>query len=357
MPGPSLVRSIFVFDEIHAYSPKLFGHLLRFLEAFSSTPVLLMTATLPPGRREVLEKTCAKRGGIAFVHGPPEREQAPRYSLARAEPDDAWAAAADTLEAGGKVLWICNTVARAMAVYQEARNMGLPAQAFHSRFRYRDRLKRQRAVVDGFAPNKPPMLAVTTQVAEMSLDLSADLLVTEYAPVPSLIQRLGRLNRFEELPHRTRPGLFLLPDNMMPYAKREEEEALLKSIAAWLDQVADGREKSQDDISHAFAQVSEADAGEPISEPFCDWMDDPAISLKNRHALMEPGHTMEVIREEDLGRGPNDEMAIPMPFPKDDAWMRWPRRGRFVVAPENTIAYNEDEGGRYVFAKPEDWIV
>ena len=39
---------------------------------------------------------------------------------------------------------------------------------------------------------------VCSQVAEMSLDLSADLLVTDLAPAPALIQRLGRLNRRAE---------------------------------------------------------------------------------------------------------------------------------------------------------------
>ena len=33
-----------------------------------------------------------------------------------------------------------------------------------------------------------PGFAATTQVAEMSLDLSADLLVTDLAPIPALIQ-------------------------------------------------------------------------------------------------------------------------------------------------------------------------
>ena len=38
-------------------------------------------------------------------------------------------------------------------------------------------------------------IAVTTQVCEMSLDLDADVLITELAPSPALVQRLGRANR------------------------------------------------------------------------------------------------------------------------------------------------------------------
>ncbi len=61
---------------------------------------------------------------------------------------------------------------------------------------------------------KDGALAVTTQVAEMSLDISADLLVTDLAPVPALIQRLGRLNRRARAGDATRPVLRRsLPDS------------------------------------------------------------------------------------------------------------------------------------------------
>ena len=65
---------------------------------------------------------------------------------------------------------------------------------YHSRFRYCDRVRQHGAVIDAFRGNAPA-LAICSQVAEMSLDLSASLLVTDLAPVPALIQRLGRLNR------------------------------------------------------------------------------------------------------------------------------------------------------------------
>ena len=96
---------------------------------------------------------------------------------------------------GGKVLWVCNQVNVAIAVYQEAKRRGLNAVLYHSRFRYEDRVAHHRAVVDGFKPENPPILAIATQVAEMSLDLSATLLVTQIADPAGLIQRLGRLNR------------------------------------------------------------------------------------------------------------------------------------------------------------------
>lgn len=45
---------------------------------------------------------------------------------------------------------------------------------------------------------RPGTVLVTTQVVEAGADFSTDLLVTDLAPWPSLVQRLGRLNRYAE---------------------------------------------------------------------------------------------------------------------------------------------------------------
>lgn len=353
----SLIRSVIVFDEIHSFSPKLFQHLLKFLEIFHSIPILLMSATIPPERKEALEKSCRKRGGLRVISGPEVREKAERYILKRAEETEAWDSAFEILGKGGKVLWICNTVARCMSISKKAWEDGLPIQPFHSRYRYMDRLNRQRAVIDGFLPNKPSTLAVTTQVAEMSLDLSADLLITEYAPLSALIQRLGRLNRFQDEPPTACLSLLIKPENAMPYEKKEKEREFWEKIENWLDKVADGEPKSQEELSMAFWEVEKIVDQLQTEELFCDWIDDPWSALTGRHALMEPGYTIEVVREEDIERGHPSEMVIPMPFPKDKSWVRWPHRGHYLIAPEGAINYDPFWGGEYAQGKSNYSII
>lgn len=345
---PSLVRGVFVFDEIHAFSELLFAHLLRFLQFFQNTPVLLMTATLPPARKKALEEICVERGGIAMLSGPVKRETAKRYFLAKATEEDAWEQCANAISEGRKVLWICNTISRAIDVAKRANEMNYPVEPYHSRYRYKDRLVRQRTVIDGFLPDKPAMLAVTTQVAEMSLDLSADLLITEYAPVPALIQRLGRLNRFDEVPLHTAPALFLQPENALPYEKKVNEELYWRRIESWLDRVADNTGKSQKELFEAFLEDDHS-SSESFELPFSDWVDAPWKSETNKHALMEPGYTVEMVREEDMTDGPLAELAIPMPIPRGRNWS-CPTKGKYVIAPKGLIEYDPFWGGKYAEA-------
>lgn len=335
---PSITRAVFIFDEIHAFDDKLFTYMLRFLETFKAAPVLLMTATLPAHRREAIEGVANRRGRFVRVFGPREREESPRYLVSTSSIEQAWDRAEEILAEGGKVLWICNTIKRAMSVLDAAISKGLPVQPFHSRYRYRDRLSRQRAVIDGFLPHCPAMLAVTTQVAEMSLDISADLLVTELAPVPALIQRLGRLNRFGDKPATLGDCLVIPVPASLPYEDKD-----MNIASDWLDIVCDGMPKSQIDLTDAFI---ETEASKYTQEPveICGFLDVPWRTETGRSSITEASHTMDIVMESDLGNYSPIEAAIPMPIPNDKDWLTWEREGRFLVVPDDKIKYDEFRG-------------
>jgi len=338
---PSLMQSIFVFDEIHAYSDRLFSYLLRFLKTLPGTNVLLMTATLPPVRKKVLEETCKIRGGMEIIRGPKKREVAIRYLLERSTVEKVWNQIEENLNYGGKVLWVCNTVKKAMEIVDSSIKKQLPVQPFHSRYRYKDRLKRQETVVQGFNKKASPMLAVTTQVAEMSLDVSADLLVSEYAPIASMIQRLGRLMRFEEQPSILGKAILISPEMTLPYSQED-----WFGVHDWIDMVADGKPKSQTDLSQAFIELTESQRSELMPISFCEWLDGLWRTLKDQRAIEEASYSIEVIREEDLGGDPV-ENAIPMPVPKIEDWQKWDRINRYLIAPAGSINYEEFRGAEW----------
>jgi CRISPR-associated endonuclease/helicase Cas3 len=160
-----------------------------------------MTATLPEARRKRLQST-----GLTIYPAEDDRaalaelsrlEAHPRYVLRQV--DDANAAlqiAIAAIEDGNRVLWVVNTVARCQALAQELEaTTGQTVLSYHSRFRLCDRQRVHRQTVSAFQSRSETSVALTTQVCEMSLDLDADVLITETAPISAMIQRFGRANR------------------------------------------------------------------------------------------------------------------------------------------------------------------
>ncbi|MEY9211419.1 CRISPR-associated endonuclease/helicase Cas3 [Thermobifida halotolerans] len=111
--------------------------------------------------------------------------------------DDGW---------GKVVLTVCNTVARARAVFDALARSGVPAEErvlLTGRIRPidRDRLLRDyypRMKVGRDPVPGRPFHVVATQTVEVGANIDADALVTESASLPALIQRLGRLARAAE---------------------------------------------------------------------------------------------------------------------------------------------------------------
>jgi CRISPR-associated endonuclease/helicase Cas3 len=349
---PALTDAAFVFDEIHQYDDRLFGALLRFLGAFLGVPILLMTASLPRPRLAALEASLGTAGRLLrVVEGPVDLERILRYLLRGPETDPPWEVVARTLSEGGRVLWVANTVERARQLAEVARERGLAAAIpYHSRYRYGDRIRRHNAVMDAFREaHHRPVLAVTTQVCEVSLDLSADLLVTDLAPVPALIQRLGRLNRrvTAEEPGRPRLAVVIEPPRPEPYEKEELEVA-----RDWLRLLGpEGR--SQADLGEAFEAIAR---DVPVRPVWSAWLDGGPFS--GPAPLREADATVLVVRSEDAsacvdaaGRPIAREVVrygIPMllgPVAKEIP--AWRRMRMAFVAPPGRIEYSDEWGARW----------
>lgn len=240
---PAIAQAAFVFDEVHCYDDKLFGALLRFLEVVKA-PILLMSASFLPWQVKAIETTVGE--SVQMIQGPKELEIQPRYWFHYVDAPN-WDRVKAEFQQGGKILWVCNQVSTAIAVYQEAQQRGLKPLLYHSRYKYGDRVNHHRDMVDRFR-QAGPVMAIATQVAEMSLDLSATLLVSQIADPAGLIQRLGRLNR--RYCGHALDALFY-PDEKVgfPYTQDELDagtalvqrfgkEVCQADLARWLEQTA-----------------------------------------------------------------------------------------------------------------------
>jgi CRISPR-associated endonuclease/helicase Cas3 len=96
---------------------------------------------------------------------------------------------------GTRTLVVLNTVDRAMDVHAQLVKLGPHAEVvlLHSRFRPADRASNTALALA--EPGTNGTIVVATQVLEAGVDVTSDLLITEVAPWPSIVQRAGRCNR------------------------------------------------------------------------------------------------------------------------------------------------------------------
>lgn len=229
-----LANRVVVFDEIHAYDAytgTLLIHLLRWLMALGSS-IVLLSATLPPSIRR-------KLANVVAAKFPEQDEPYPRISTFRPDrieqkhfeadpsrrhtlrlmgisqaPPDLLATLEAHLPGDGIGLALVNTVQRAQDLYQlfpkgdplenDGQCVGKRLSddtevfLFHARFPADQRQKREEQVLKAFGGKgnrEGRKILIATQVAEQSLDLDFDLIVTDLAPIDLILQRAGRLWR------------------------------------------------------------------------------------------------------------------------------------------------------------------
>jgi len=304
-----------------------------------------MTASLPEARRAALENTLTELGeSLETVSGPRDLENLLRYQ--RLINDNPWSVIEPTLQQNGKVLWVVNTVDRAFKLAKEAQNRNIESLVYHSRFRYEDRVRQHGRVIAAFRAHRP-VLAITTQVAEMSLDLSADLLVTDLAPIAALIQRLGRLNRRATPANHIPPKPFLIlePDTEAPYKTQDHSDPFALT-RVWLENLGIAP-ISQADLARTWVGLVE----HPIPQPFESAWLDGGFETTPRHLRESlPGLTILLEKDADgVARGEVDpaRVRIPMNPPRNRDWNKWREVAFSRVPPSEYINYDSERGAQW----------
>ncbi|OAQ20070.1 CRISPR-associated helicase/endonuclease Cas3 [Thermosulfurimonas dismutans] len=176
-----------VFDEIHSYEPYTLGLLKEALNDFPGKYLAFASATLPKTLLRMFPTAAFMEAEDRFFSRRRHRLVPVHRFLKENLPEIISAA-----KKGQKVLVILNTVLEAQEIYRLlCKSYSGPVHLFHSRFVFRDRLAKESMVKEA----KAGTILVSTQVVEVSLDISYDVLFSELAPLDALVQRLGRVNR------------------------------------------------------------------------------------------------------------------------------------------------------------------
>lgn len=211
----AVIGGYLVFDEFHLFPVDENGdgalattlHMLKLLKGV--TPFLLMTATFS---KTMIDRLCVALDAEAVTLTQQEIDAIPsqhgkqrryRYS---GQPLTAEAVADDLIaHQRQRVIAICNTVERAqalaLALQRDPRLAGVRIELLHSRFYASDRTTKEATIQREFGEDTTqrqpqPAILVATQVVEVGLNITCDVLHTEIAPASALIQRAGRCARF-----------------------------------------------------------------------------------------------------------------------------------------------------------------
>jgi len=234
-----------ILDEVHTYSAISQAIVLKLIAVLKSIGCRLHIGTATMSTKLYDEiVTMLGKGNVLETRLPAtELDQFDRHIVHKI-PDWKFSESIikTAVEAGQKVLIVCNRVQSAQDIYREIKRAYPTVESLllHSRMKRKDRKQREAALI-GLDENGEPTghfntakgacIVVSTQVVEVSLDISFDLMVTECAPLDSLIQRFGRVNRkrTEQTIGKMKPVYVIAPPEDEKVAKPYELPILQKS--------------------------------------------------------------------------------------------------------------------------------
>ena len=190
-----------ILDEIHTYASEIQAIVLKIIEILKSIDcrIHVGTATMPS---VLYSKILELLGGTSEVY----EVSLPNETLSTfnrhiihkvKDYDSCNEVLNNAIRENKKVLIVYNQVKRAQQLYDNICEQypNVVRMLIHSRFRRGDRANLETALKDDFNTSNKACIVVSTQVVEVSLDISFDVMITECAPIDAMIQRFGRINR------------------------------------------------------------------------------------------------------------------------------------------------------------------
>jgi CRISPR-associated endonuclease/helicase Cas3 len=198
-----------ILDEIHTYSDFSMAMVLELVKTLIrlNCNVHIGTATMPTALYRKLIEILGGADNIYEIKLPASvLDTFDRHIIDKIDDDTQINDILDEAFANGeKVLLIFNTIKKAQSAFRQLLDdfPHIPKMLIHSRFKRADRVELETKLKKEFNGDVSgngnsgirPCLVVSTQVVEVSLDISFDRMITECAPLDSLIQRFGRVNR------------------------------------------------------------------------------------------------------------------------------------------------------------------
>lgn len=209
MKRPHLRNSVIILDEVHTFSQNMLYTLSFFIDKFSKPYNLkfcVMSATFPVCLKDFFVDLFNKDVETLFLNDEFQKKRRVMYERIKEE-TDVQNMVGDIVslyklkKKPFRIAVVCNTVEKAQKVFEGLQNISNKLETnkelLHSRFIYKHRNEKEDRI-NTWIKNNESFILVATQVIEVSLDISFDFMVTECAPIESLVQRFGRVNRYND---------------------------------------------------------------------------------------------------------------------------------------------------------------
>lgn len=218
-----------ILDEVHVYTEFTQAMVIEITKALLrlNCNIHVGSATIPTALYDALLEILGGQAHVLEVKLPKEQIASfNRHTIIKHKDNSKEADLVKTsIRHLNKTLIVSNSVLQAQKRYETYLGMedleDIPKLLVHSRFRRCDRGTLEELIYK-FDKKEKPCIVCTTQVVEVSLDINYDCMFTDAAPLDSLIQRFGRINRSrtESTIGRLKPvHVFAPTKSTLPYKK------------------------------------------------------------------------------------------------------------------------------------------
>lgn len=203
----NLANSCLVIDEADFYDDFTQANILVLLEIlhYWKVPVLIMSASLPNSVVKDYQRIGYNQLVIREDRSDYHRDRFEIIERRNAEDPEEIADLLSLCLSEGNAIIYANTVDRAQKYYKwfVDRTNNINVVLYHSRFTEPDKYKKECELIsmlgrEAWERGEARGIAILTQIGEMSVNISADIMVSDLCPIDRLTQRAGRMCRFDQ---------------------------------------------------------------------------------------------------------------------------------------------------------------
>jgi CRISPR-associated endonuclease/helicase Cas3 len=260
-----------ILDEIHTYTDITRAIVLKIIEVlkFLGCRIHIGTATMPSILYNRIIEILGKENVLEVALNAAELKNFNRHIVHKI---DSWDTANKEIIAAindnKKVLVVCNRVKTAQEQYVQLKQQFPETDILllHSRFTKGDRNDKERLLIGldesgeptgSFNTSNKACIVVSTQVVEVSIDISFDIMITEAAPLDALAQRFGRVNRKRnnETIGKLKPVFVIAPPDDEKAAKPYNLEIIKRSYEVLPNNEVLQENQLQEKIDTVFTDI------------------------------------------------------------------------------------------------------